>query len=54
MRRFLLGFIMGAASMYWYVNHGEETLAKVRLWFERASQDYSLKEPPGDRAGAWR
>lgn len=41
MKKFLIGLLIGAAGMYWYLVGCEDFFAAVRAWFERASWSYS-------------
>jgi len=54
MKRLLLGILIGAASMYWYIEHRDEITRKVESWIEAVSRDYSVGETTGKLAGKWK
>jgi hypothetical protein len=40
MKRFTIGFIVGVALMYWYLNNGEAVEQFTRGWFAGAASKY--------------
>ena len=40
LKRFLLGVLVGAAGMYWYLHHGAETYEAAKRWFEQSAAAY--------------
>jgi hypothetical protein len=43
MRRFVAGFLLGLASMYWYAYQKEAFLQATSDWFAEASSDPDAK-----------
>lgn len=39
-KRFMIGFVLGVAGMYWYIHHGAETLSGAGQWMERSAGRY--------------
>lgn len=54
LRHFLCGLICGAAGMYWYTLHAEETLDRVLVWLENAANDYRASHPTPEVDTGWR
>jgi hypothetical protein len=40
MKRFLIGFCVGLALVYWYLHRGEEMSTNVRTWFGSSATKY--------------
>ena len=39
-KRFMIGFIVGLGSMYWYIHHGGDTLSDANGWMQRSASHY--------------
>jgi len=40
MKRFVIGFCVGLALVYWYLHGGEEMSSNVRSWFGSSATKY--------------
>jgi len=40
LKRFIIGFVLGWGSMYWYIHHAEETLDNANRWMQRSASQY--------------
>ena len=40
LKRFMIGFVIGVGSMYWYIHHAEGTFADANHWMERSASHY--------------
>lgn len=40
LKRFMIGFVLGVGSMYWFIHHGEQTFDGASTWMQRSASNY--------------
>jgi hypothetical protein len=40
LKRFMIGFVLGIGTMYWYLHYYENTFADANQWMERSASQY--------------
>jgi hypothetical protein len=40
LKRFMIGFVLGVGSMYWFIHHADSTFANANGWMQRSASHY--------------